>query len=161
MANAETTTTAKTSEPVGIERLRLARERAAEREAQNAASAELPVLQVGDVIHGLSTSGVFLHRGVYGGGSVHLLRGAEATVDAEMLAADVDRNGNRSWTTLAFDPEAQVRRWGLVKIGLGPAPEGLERWERGDALWLTSASAPAWTPTHSAPMPSVVRPWPR
>lgn len=133
-----TKNTATTDEPVGVERLRLARERAAARAADNAASAELPVLQPGDIIHGLSTSGLFLprHSSIWGGPpAVHLTRGVEVEVDAEMIAADTNRHGQRSWTVLALDPEAQVRRWGSVMIGLGPAPEGIERWTHGDARW--------------------------
>ena len=114
-------TTAKASEPVGIERLRLARERAAERAAENAASTEQLVLQPGAVIHGLSTSGLFLprHNSIWGGPpAVHLTRGVEVEADAEMIAAEVDRNGRRSWTSLAFDAAAQARRWGSVLNGL-------------------------------------------
>jgi len=51
-----------------------------------------------------------------------LKRGEEFTVTPELYEATKDRNG-ASW--LDMTPEAQVKRWGMVRFHEGPAPVDL------------------------------------
>ena len=50
--------------------------------------------------------------------------GSTVTVTADMLVANIDRNGV-SWLDLVDDSGEQVRRYGRVRFARGPAPEGL------------------------------------
>lgn len=59
--------------------------------------------------------------------SVSATRGQTFTVTDELVAANLDRRGN-SWLSLLDDPDAQVERWGEVKVAPGECPESITWW---------------------------------
>lgn len=62
------------------------------------------------------------------------VRGMSITITEAMLDASRDRYGE-TWLTAIADPTEQSRRWGWPRFAPGPAPEGMEPWVHGDALW--------------------------
>lgn len=132
------------AEPVGVQRLRLARERAA------ALSAADPTpettarrVEVGDVVHALVT-GVHISRttSLWGGEpALNLRRGDSFVVTQAMLDADLDRHGQPSWTILVHDEDAQYARWGRLRLAAGEAPQGMMPWVMGDPDWKEAREA--------------------
>lgn len=141
------------SEPAGVRRLREARKAAAAREASTVSDVEgVPLVKAGDVVHATAT-GMHLPRttSLWGGvPALALTRGDRIVVTEEMVAADVDRNGNPGWTTLVHDPDRQIARWGRVHLAPGEPPAGMQPWEYGDAEWSEQreiARKAAWSET--------------
>lgn len=82
-------------------------------------------IKPGDVIHFHSGITYCQYVGEFPTGVVSK-RGDEVTVTVEMLHANTDRLGNlATWLLEAHDPDAQIRRWGQQRVGVGPWPEGL------------------------------------
>ncbi|MFC7943088.1 hypothetical protein ACFUPZ_07500 [Microbacterium oxydans] len=140
-------------EPVGVRRLREAREAAAAREVSQIPEVEgVPLVEAGDVVHATAT-GMHLPRttSLWGGlPALPLTRGDRVVVTEEMIAADVDRNGNPGWTALVHDPDRQIARWGRVHLAPGEPPAGMQPWEHGDAEWSEQreiARKAAWSET--------------
>lgn len=145
--------TAAAPEPAGVRRLREAREAAAARDASQVSDVEnVPRVKAGDVVHATAT-GMHLPRttSLWGGvPALALTRGDRVVVTEEMIAADVDRNGNPGWTAMVHDPDRQVARWGRVHIAPGEPPAGMQPWERGDSEWSEQrelARKAAWAET--------------
>ncbi|WEK62090.1 MAG: hypothetical protein P0Y60_04860 [Candidatus Microbacterium colombiense] len=129
-------TTNTETEPAGVVRLREARERAAARDVVDDGDApRLP--EVGSWMHSLDEGGISIMRSssIFGAASVILLRGDEIQIDQEMLEAKRDRFGNPGWSGVLHDEQAQVERWGAVRLRPGRAPQDLEPWTPGSALW--------------------------
>jgi hypothetical protein len=129
------------NEPVGVKRLREARERLAEMQQTSheteTASVSVPVVQAGDVIHCTDTHGIVLPRsvGAFREPGIQLFRGDTVTVLAEWLEASRDRHGQLGWPAWVHDADEQVRRFGHVRLAPGPAPLGMEKWLPGDSTW--------------------------
>ncbi|MGO4487053.1 hypothetical protein [Microbacterium sp. 2RAF4] len=70
-------------------------------------------------IHALKT-GLTVPRDTYGG--IVLYQGQTVTLTAKQIEQTYDREGN-SWLDLS--EEDQRARWGEVRFGHGPAPEGM------------------------------------
>ncbi|MFF7683876.1 hypothetical protein ACFZA2_14080 [Microbacterium sp. NPDC007973] len=122
------------AETTGQRRLREARERAAEREANPASATAIKLPTPGETVHCL-VSGTTLHRGGFEGGYV-LLRGQQFIVTAEMIEASRDRFGRHRGVALVHHPELQkLAHKGRVLYAPGPTPEGFEPWEYGDPAW--------------------------
>lgn len=141
------------SEPAGVRRLREARKAAAAREASTVSDVEgVPQVKAGDVVHATAT-GMHLPRttSLWGGvPALALTRGDRIVVTEEMVAADVDRNGNPGWTALVHDPDRQLARWGRVHLAPGEPPAGMMPWEYGDSEWSEQreiARKAAWAET--------------
>lgn len=139
----ETTDPAK-REPVGVQRLRLARERAAALQAaQPVTETTARRVEVGDVVHAVNT-GLHISRttSLWGGDPALMLkRGDSFVVTQAMLDADLDRNGRPSWSVLVHDPDAQFAKWGKLYLAPGEAPGDIEPWLPGDADWHTAREA--------------------
>lgn len=142
-----------TPEPVGVRRLREAREASAAREASQFSDVEsIQLVKVGDVVHATAT-GMHLPRttSLWGGvPALALTRGDRIVVTEEMVAADVDRNGNPGWTALVHNPDRQIARWGRVHLAPGEPPADMQPWEYGDAEWSEQrevARKAAWSET--------------
>lgn len=140
-------------EPVGVRRLREAREAAAAREVSQSPEVEgVPLVKAGDVVHATAT-GMHLPRttSLWGGvPALALTRGDRIVVTEDMVAADVDRNGNPGWTALVHDPDRQIARWGRVHLAPGEPPAGMQPWEYGSAEWSEQreiARKAAWSET--------------
>lgn len=145
--------TAAAPEPAGVRRLREAREAAAARDASQVSDvASVPRVKAGDVVHATAT-GMHLPRttSLWGGvPALALTRGDRVVVTEEMIAADVDRNGNPGWTAMVHDPDRQVARWGRVHLAPGEPPADMQPWEYGDAEWSEQreiARKAAWSET--------------
>jgi len=72
-----------------------------------------------------------------------LKRGESITLTAAQVADTVDRDGN---SFLDLSDDDQLARWGSVKFGQGPAPEGMAAWQddslaRSDAREAARADA--------------------
>lgn len=142
-----------TVEPVGVKRLREARERLAEIQQQDAspateaASARLPVAPA-DVIWAKKT-GVTFSTGTGFLSSGHVTTAGESIViTSAIIDASYDRHGH-SWLAHLVSDDAQIAAWGELRFGLGPAPEDAPTWNRrGDADWVeqrSAAKAAAWS----------------
>lgn len=94
-------------------------------------TAPLP-LRAGDTIHWVNNGpAIGTKRDDFHGAWVHLgERGSQIVLTDEILEVNRDRNGN-SLFDLVDNPGAQVARWGEVKIGRGPRPEGLTSYVPG------------------------------
>ncbi len=80
-----------------------------------------------DVLHVLS-------GGVLAFG-IALRRGDTIQLSAAMVASTMNAEGH-SWLD-DISEAGQVKRWGEVRFGLGPWPEGLHKWlAPHDAVWL-------------------------
>lgn len=73
------------------------------------------MLQPGDFIHAVDDLTAF---------SFVWPRGSTIELTAERIASTVNRLG-QSWLS-DLSEEAQLRRWGRVRVGLGPWPEGVD-----------------------------------
>lgn len=92
-------------------------------------------IKPGDVVHFLSDLTYCQQVGQFPAGVV-AKRGDEVTITDELLEANTNRLGNLApWLLEAHDPDAQIRRWGQQRVGVGPWPKDL----------LTTAPA---TPEH-------------
>lgn len=60
-------------------------------------------------------------------------RGDEIVLTADNIEMATDKNGV-SWLD-DLSEDAQVARWGRVRIGLGPWPESAAKWFYGDPEW--------------------------
>jgi hypothetical protein len=125
--------------PIGVRRLEAAREHVADLdtfETSEAASAA-PVVKPGDWVHSVDESGVMLPAsvGIFGTASVNLLRGDEIQVTEEMAAAARDRHGRPGWLALVHDDDAQIAKWGSVRLRPGRAPHTLAPWTYGSPAW--------------------------
>ncbi|MFF8187856.1 hypothetical protein ACF044_11435 [Microbacterium sp. NPDC016588] len=131
------------AEPRGVERLRLARERAAAlRAADPVDDRTVRQVEVGDVVHALAP--IMIHRSasIWGGEPALALRRADSfVVTAVMLAADVNVHGKPGWSILVHDEDAQLAKWGRVMLAPGEAPDNMEPWEHGDAFWKEARNA--------------------
>lgn len=140
----ETTTDPAKQEPIGVQRLRLARERAAAlRAADPTPETTARRVEVGDIVHAVNT-GLQIHRtaSLWGGDPALMLkRGDSFVVTAGMLEADLDRNGKPSWSVLVHDPDAQYARWGKLYLAPGEAPADMQPWIVGDADWKEAREA--------------------
>lgn len=123
-------------EPAGIARLRAAREAVTAAEAPSDDTGRR-IAQPGEWMHSVDESGVKIMRSssIFGAPSVNLLRGDEIEIHQAMLDADRDRHGRPSWSALMYDEDAQIRKWGSVRLRPGRAPQSLRPWTRGSALW--------------------------
>jgi hypothetical protein len=65
--------------------------------------------------------GIFVHLGE---------RGSQIVITDEILEVNQDREGN-SLFDIIDDEDAQIRRWGEVKIRRGPRPDGLTEYVPG------------------------------
>lgn len=138
------------TEPIGVRRLREAREGASARNTSAMTDTTgATVVRAGDVIHAVST-GMTLPRTVslWGGlPPLTLTRGDRIVVTTEMISAAVDRNGDPGWVALVHDAERQVRRWGRVHLAPGEPPADLQPWEYGTPDWAEAreeARKAAW-----------------
>lgn len=132
------------AEPIGVQRLRLARERAAAlRAAEPVTETTARRVQVGDIVHAVNT-GLQIHRttSLWGGDPALMLkRGDSFVVTQGMLEADLDRHGKPSWSVLVHDPDAQYAKWGKLYLAPGEAPADMEPWLPGDADWHEAREA--------------------
>lgn len=139
-----TTTDPAKKEPIGVQRLRLARERAAAlRAADPTPETTARRVEVGDIVHALVT-GVHISRttSLWGGEpALNLRRGDSFVVTQAMLDADLDRHGNPSWSVMVHDEDAQYARWGRLHLAPGEAPEGIQPWVVGDPDWREAREA--------------------
>jgi hypothetical protein len=72
---------------------------------------------------------------MFGGVSEISERGQTVTITAEMLHAS-------PWISRYLgDPEAQIQKWGEVRIAPGPFPDGQSRWVRGAPDWEEAREA--------------------
>lgn len=100
--------------------------------AEKPASTDEPVrVKAGDTLHGLIPEAHLI-------GGYALARGDEMMVTAQLLADSKDRNGDSAMDDLS--ESAQVRRWGQVRLGIGPWPrdeQGNKKpsWLPGDPVW--------------------------
>lgn len=137
-AKPETTTDPAKAEPIGVQRLRLARERAAAlRAADPVSETTARRVEVGDVVHAVNT-GLQIHRSasMFGGDpSLLLKRGDSFVVTQGMLDADLNKHGQPSWSVLVHDEAAQYAKWGKLYLAPGEAPADMEPWLPGDADW--------------------------
>ena len=93
--------------------------------------------QPGDLLHVLATLVAF--------GDV-LPRGAVVELTAQRIESTRDRLG-RSWLD-DLSEDAQLQRWGEVRVGLGPWPEDLPAWTYSSPDWQMArerASRAAWS----------------
>ncbi len=65
-----------------------------------------------------------------------LYQGQTITLTPAQVDATRDRLG-RTW--LEYDDATQCQKWGMVKFGIGPAPEGMGIGEDDDHLWFKRA----------------------
>lgn len=93
-------------------------------------NAPLPVAP-GDTIHALVTGTTFATGSSLMSASHVTTRGESYVVTQKLIEASRDAGG-RSWLRHLISDEAQLRRWGEVRFGIGPAPEGMTA-ERGTA----------------------------
>lgn len=113
-------------------------------------TASAPHVAVGDTVHAVAT-GLSIPRttSLWGGDpALTLTKGDEFIVTQAMLDADVDRYGNRGWSGIVHDADAQLAKWGKVYLAPGPAPSDLPRWEYGDPQWSEdreTARRAAWS----------------
>lgn len=132
------------AEPIGVQRLRLARERAAALRASEPVDENPPKrVQVGDIVHAVAT-GLQIPRtaSLWGGDpALNLRRGDTFVVTQQMLDADLDRNGKPGWSVLVHDEHGQYQRWGRLHIAPGEAPEGMQPWVLGDPDWREAREA--------------------
>lgn len=130
--------------PVGQQRLKRAREAAAARDASGAAEADaVRTAKAGTWMHSLDEGGISILRStsIFGAPSTVLYRGDEIEIDTAMLEADRDRYGRPSWSALVNDEDAQIQKWGFVRLRAGRAPRDLQPWSRGSALWAEKREA--------------------
>lgn len=99
-----------------------ARLRVAE-DAVVAGDGPLPVAP-GDQIHAKVTGVTFATGRGFTSASHVTTAGETYTITQQLLEASRDAGG-RSWLRHLVSDEAQVRRWGAVRFGIGPAPEGM------------------------------------
>lgn len=131
-------------EPIGVQRLRLARERAAAlRAAEPVTETTAKRVEVGDIVHAVNT-GLQIPRtaSLWGGDPALILKRADSFVVTQaMLDADLDRHGRPSWTVLVHDPDAQYARWGKLYLAPGEAPADMQPWIVGDPDWREAREA--------------------
>lgn len=122
------------AEPIGVRSLRAAREAAATLQAEQAASAPIPVVP-GDEIHVLVT-GVSIPTGGGFLASAHTSRAGETIrITRAIIDASYSASG-RSWMALINNEPAQIEKWGEVRFRMGRAPEGVQTWTQyGDSDW--------------------------
>ncbi len=124
--------------PAGVARLRAAREAAAAAsEASSSYDSGRRIAQPGEWMYSVDEGGVKVMRStsIFGSPSVNLFRGHEIEIDQAMLDADLDRHGRPGWSGLLYDEDAQIQKWGAVRLRPGRAPRDLESWTHGSALW--------------------------
>jgi hypothetical protein len=121
-------------------------------EASTPDETSAPVVVPGDLVHVLE-SGMTIPRttSLWGGApALQLTRGDVFTVTREMIEASRDRHGNLTWPAMVHGEDAQIRRWGAVRLRPGPAPAGMHSWVYGDAQWSEereTARRAAWAET--------------
>ena len=141
------------AEPIGVRRLRLAKEALATLQAEQAASAPIPVVP-GDTIHAV-IGGCTISTGAGFLASAHITTAGEnIIITAKMIDASFSASG-RSWMSLLGNDDAQVQRWGEVRFRIGPAPANAPTWNsHGSVEWhraRDAAKAEAWAmPTAEA-----------
>ena len=128
--------------PVGQQRLKRAREAATARDASTTPDAARTA-KSGTWMHSLDEGGISILRSssIFGAPSITLYRGHEIEIDQAMLDADQDRWGRPSWSALLDDEEAQIAKWGFVRLRAGRAPRDLQPWTHGSALWAEKREA--------------------
>lgn len=121
-------------EPAGLRRLRLAKEALAALQAEQAASAPIPV-RPADTFHCLTT-GATIATGQGLLSTAHITKAGEnIIVTQNMIDASYSASG-RSWMALIGDDAAQLAKWGEVRFRLGRAPEDVQTWTQyGDSDW--------------------------
>lgn len=124
-------------EPAGVARLRAAREAAAVSDLPGSSDTGRRIAQPGEWMYSVDEGGVKVMRSssIFGSPSVNLFRGDEIEIDQAMLDADLDRHGRPGWSGLLHDEDAQLQKWGAVRLRAGRAPRDLESWTHGSALW--------------------------
>lgn len=122
--------------PAGQQRLKRAREAATTRDASTTADVA-HTAKAGTWMHSLDEGGISILRSssIFGAPSITLYRGHEIEIDQAMLEADQDRWGRPSWSALLEDEDAQIAKWGFVRLRAGRAPHTLRPWTPGSALW--------------------------
>ena len=105
-----------------------------------------PYAQPGATFHWLRSGVIWRAKpaAMFGTASEISARSQTVVITAAMLEASPWLN------TYLGDPEAQIEKWGEVRIGVGPFPEGTSRYIRGDADWAEArefARRAAWAET--------------
>ncbi|REC97280.1 hypothetical protein DEU35_3045 [Microbacterium sp. AG157] len=131
------------AEPIGVQRLRLARERAAAlRAAQPVGDAPDHQVKIGDYVHALGPINLARNTSIWGGTPpLSLKRGDTFTVTAELLSADVNKHGHPVWSAIVDDEDAQFAKWGKRLLAPGEFPANLQPWIPGDADWKQARDA--------------------
>ncbi|WP_144877532.1 hypothetical protein [Microbacterium sp. 1.5R] len=128
------------AEPIGVRRLREAREALAKIQAEQAASAPIPV-RPADTFHCLMT-GATIATGQGLLSTAHITRAGENVVVTQaMIDASYSASG-RSWMSLIDNEPAQLAKWGEVRFRMGRAPEDVQTWTQyGDSDWREQREA--------------------
>lgn len=144
------------TEPVGVARLRAAREALAalqaEQAATTAAAAPLRLPEPGSIVHCLVTgTTISTGQGWLAGGAV-LNRGQNVVITAAMLDATRDAGGRYTGVALVNNPDAQLARHGRILFAPGEAPADMT-FEPNTREWREAREAArtsAWTESDPA-----------
>ncbi len=131
------------------ERLELARTEAADLASRKADTttqvlAEGPrVLEVGEQFHAIHDGLTLPCTSQLWGGRPAIItkRATNYVLDAEMVEASRNKFGALTWTTLVYDEQAQVRKWGRVYLRPGLAPEDMESFTGKGREWSEQREA--------------------
>lgn len=108
---------------VEVPALEAAAAQRAEEDAVVAGDGPLPVAP-GDTIHAKVSGTTFATGSGLMSASHVTTRGEQYTITQQLIDASRDAGG-RSWLRHLVSDDAQVRRWGAVRFGIGSAPEGM------------------------------------
>lgn len=89
---------------------------------------------VGESFHSLMTGVTFSTGAGWLGASHVTTRGETFVLTSAIVEATTNRLGD-TWTDRIHDEQWQRERWGKPRFAPGPAPEGMQPWERGTSDW--------------------------